>query len=74
VSTDFSPFIHDYVPHVRIASDATGFVASIRSFLEQPGDPAPRRDVARTHGWDAETQRLVALVEELDRGTTAAQR
>lgn len=67
VSTDFSPFIHDYVPHVRIASDPAGFVAAIRAFLDQPGAPEGRRAVARTHGWDAEAQRMVALVEELDR-------
>jgi glycosyltransferase involved in cell wall biosynthesis len=65
VSTDFSPFIHDYQPHVRIASDAAGFVAAIDAFLAQPGPPEPRRAVARAHDWDAEARRMVALVEEL---------
>jgi glycosyltransferase involved in cell wall biosynthesis len=67
VSTDFSPFIHDYEPHVRIGADADAFVMAIQSWLQAPGDPGPRRAVARAHGWDAEADKMIALVEELGR-------
>ena len=65
VSTDFSPFIHDYVPHVKIGRDTESFVTAVAAWLEQPGDPAPRREVAQSHGWGPEAQRMVRLIEEL---------
>lgn len=65
VSTDFSPFMHDYVPHASVADDTAGFIDAIHRWLAHPGDAQARRQIAQSHGWDPEAVRMVALVREL---------
>jgi glycosyltransferase involved in cell wall biosynthesis len=65
VSTDFSPFIHDYAPHVQVGRTAEESVAAIGRFLDMAGDPEPRREIARQHGWDRCAARMQDLLEVL---------
>jgi glycosyltransferase involved in cell wall biosynthesis len=69
VSTDFSPFIHGYAPHVQVGRTPEESVAAIRSFLETPGEPGPRRDLARRNSWDHVAGRMQTLLQELASGT-----
>ncbi len=65
MSSDFSPWLRQYEPHVRIGADADAFVAHVQTALAQPGDPQPRRRVAAEHSWQRSTQSMVELFEEL---------
>jgi len=71
VSTDFSPWLHQYEPHVRIAADAEAFLAHVGAALREPGAIAPRRRVAEEHSWERCSQQMVQLFEALRAGCAA---
>ncbi len=63
VSTDFSPFVHRFAPDLRIGRTPDEIAAAVRDCLRAPGDPEPRRALAREHTWEKSTARMVALLE-----------
>jgi glycosyltransferase involved in cell wall biosynthesis len=63
VSTDFSPFVHRFEPHLRLGRTPAAFVAAVRECLLEPGDPEARRRLAREHTWERSAERMVALLE-----------
>lgn len=65
VSSDFSPWLQDIVPHVRIGSNADAFVAHIDAALGEPGAAEPRRRLAAEHSWERSTHEMVRLFEAL---------
>ena len=68
VSTDFSPFVHEYAAVVRVGPTPEAFIAEVRAVLAAPASAADieqRRDVARRHGWDESASRMVSLIREL---------
>jgi len=71
VSTDFSPWLRDFEPDVRIARDAPTFVSHVEAALQTPGEVEPRRRLAAEHSWDVYAQRMVRLFEAL--GTARGQ-
>jgi glycosyltransferase involved in cell wall biosynthesis len=56
-------------PHLLFASDPDACVAAVRQILENPGDAEVRRDMARSHDWDALATRMV---EEMERRIAGA--
>jgi glycosyltransferase involved in cell wall biosynthesis len=65
VTTDFSPFVHDFGAVTRVGATPEAFIEAIHASLAEPGDPEARRAVARQHSWDVAAARMVRLFEEL---------
>jgi len=63
VSTDFSPFVHRFAPHVRVGRTPAEVVAAVGECLRAPGDPEPRRAIARQNTWERSAARMVELLE-----------
>jgi glycosyltransferase involved in cell wall biosynthesis len=72
VSSDFSPWLRQYEPHVRIGTGAEEFLAQVETALTAPGEPEPRRRVAAEHRWELRAQRMVGLFEDLWRAHAEA--
>ncbi|MFQ5599409.1 MAG: glycosyltransferase [Candidatus Krumholzibacteriia bacterium] len=68
VSTDFSPFIHAYAPHVKVGASREAILDAVRAWLDAPGDPQPRRELARANSWARSAARMVALLDALAAG------
>jgi glycosyltransferase involved in cell wall biosynthesis len=68
VCTDFSPFIHEFAPLVRVADSVDQFVQAIRACLAQPPDREALREVARRNSWERAAARMAALIESLVAG------
>jgi len=68
VCTDFSPFIHQFVPLVRVADSAEATVRAIRNCLASPPEPEALRAVARRNSWERAASSMAALLESLAAG------
>lgn len=62
VTTQF-PEARYYADHLRIASDESAFVSSVRDALADPGDAAPRRASVLTCTWETRADLLIAVAE-----------
>jgi len=65
VSTDFSPWVHDFEPLLRVAGTPAAAVDRVAEALAAPGDAAVRRARARQYSWDGAAAAMVALFERL---------
>lgn len=65
VSSNFSPWLRQYEPYVRIAVDSEEFLAQVGAALAAPGEPEPRRRVAAEHDWQRSAKRMAGLFEDL---------
>lgn len=63
VCTDFSPFVHQFVPLVEVVQSADACVAAIRKCLATPPDPEALRASARRNSWDRAAARMTELLE-----------
>ena len=65
VSTDFSPWVHDFEPLLRVAATPEAAIEHVAAALATPGDAAGRRARARAHGWDQAAAAMAALFARL---------
>jgi glycosyltransferase involved in cell wall biosynthesis len=64
VSTSFEE-LKRYAEHVQVAGDADAFAEAIRSAIEDPGDPATRRDRVRGETWAAKAEAVEQQLKQV---------